>query len=327
LVSSGGLNDGLGHQLDGGAGDSTPGGDYTTTFTVNPLAAGTRIVSIDDFARGPGQNGGLGQEVILPATPTSGPPTATSGIPINISDGSGVDSFDLTFEFDPTLLDVTGVTLPAGWTSNPAVVQTLSSGREKWTLGAFRGTGVALSSGITALATIQARVLQNAPYGESHLIDLEVQEVTDVNTVPIPTIADDAVHSVNYVGDANMSIFPVTYSTGDLAAMQNWIGQAGNPANYPSFNAYPNTDAIIVADTNNSSTLTTADINQVQQESTGQPGSPFIPAVNSGMMMMLQSQSSSSSLGASDGLDDAKKEKTTTIARGLFSNAPIGVLS
>jgi len=33
------------------------------------------------------------------------PANTTTGIPINISEGTGVESFDLTFEFDPTLLD------------------------------------------------------------------------------------------------------------------------------------------------------------------------------------------------------------------------------
>jgi len=222
------------------------------------------------------------------------------------------------------------VTFPAGWTANPVNVQTLPSGREKWTLGAFRGAGVALPAGMAPLAFIQAIVRNSDPmgpapaYGESHLIDLEVQEVADVNLAEIPSIADDAVHSVNYVGDANRN---QTYTSGDITAMQNWIGQSGNPATYAFLPQYLNTDAITVADVNNNSQLTTADVSQVQQEAAGQPGSPLIPAIPPAPppMMLVAQSSSGPDILTTGGLDDKKKE--TTIARGLFSNAPIGVLS
>src|SRR5581483_5849831 len=79
-----------GELLDGNA-DGTPGDNYTTTFTV---ASSAVVVSIPDFARGPGQS------VDLPAG-------VGTGILLHLSDGVGVDSVDLKLLYDPALLSIT----------------------------------------------------------------------------------------------------------------------------------------------------------------------------------------------------------------------------
>ena len=67
-----------GEALDGD-GDQQPGGDFTGTVQVT--AASARVISLPDFARGPGQT------VDVPAT--------AGGLPLKISDGTGVLSVDL----------------------------------------------------------------------------------------------------------------------------------------------------------------------------------------------------------------------------------------
>ena len=100
--------DSLGGDLDGNANGGTA--SYSTTFTVatNPSAV---TLSLPSFVRGPGQT------VNVPVTGT--------GIPIHLSDGTGVTSVDITITYDPTMLTITGASLgssvPSGWTFTPNV--------------------------------------------------------------------------------------------------------------------------------------------------------------------------------------------------------------
>ena len=104
-----GLRDTAGGLLDGD-GDGTPGGHYIATFTVAASAA--RVVSVPDFARGPGQ------PVDLPAT--------GAGLPIRLDDGAGVTSARLVLAYDPSLLVITaaavGSALPSGADGRPRPV-------------------------------------------------------------------------------------------------------------------------------------------------------------------------------------------------------------
>ena len=69
--SANGFHDPAGELIDGNR-DGVAGGDYVTSFTVTPSPL---VLSVPDFARGPGQ------AVNVPATGV--------GIPIRLSDGSG----------------------------------------------------------------------------------------------------------------------------------------------------------------------------------------------------------------------------------------------
>ena len=75
-----------GNLLDGNA--AAPRATTTsTTFTVAPSSA--RVLALPDFARGPGQ------PVVIPAA------TGT-GLPLTISDGTGVTSISLSVTYNPT---------------------------------------------------------------------------------------------------------------------------------------------------------------------------------------------------------------------------------
>ena len=98
-----------GHLLDGDQ-DGFDGGDCVTTLTV--ASSTVRWVSVPDFCRGPGQ------AVDVPAT--------GAGIPIKLSNGTGVQAADFVLEYDPALLTITGVSLgaglPATWSDRKSVV-------------------------------------------------------------------------------------------------------------------------------------------------------------------------------------------------------------
>ncbi len=330
------FNDGIGNNLDGGAGDLVPGGDYTTQFTVAAPPAGTRIVSIDDFARAASST--TGQIVSLP----DNAPAATAGLPINISDGTGVTRFTVTVAYDAALLVVSGFNAPAGWSvsmtsSNPGA----TSGRVLLTLS---GSGPALPAGLTALGYLQASVRPNATYGDSQLLNVEV---TVVATGPNPAdvlavVADDAVHSVNYVGDANKNKI---YTSGDANDVLAQSTAGANPSLYANFVNYPNTDATVVADVNNNSILTSQDAQQVNLEATAGLGSgslqiPAIPPGPAAPSLLLSGGAStgtsnlfSTVLGNYSGntnwsrLEDQLKNSSVLdangVPKGLFSTTPI----
>ena len=79
-------------------GNGAPGSNYVTTLTVASPPANAVVVSIPDFTRGDGQT------VNVPAS-------VATGIPLTLSNGSGITSVSLQLPYDPALLDITGATV------------------------------------------------------------------------------------------------------------------------------------------------------------------------------------------------------------------------
>ncbi|MGA2441979.1 MAG: cohesin domain-containing protein, partial [Tepidisphaeraceae bacterium] len=131
-----------------------PSGNYVHGFTVGALGD---IVSLSDFARGPGQAVNL-------------PTTSTAGIPINLSNGSDVTAVDFYLAYDSNLLTITGVNpgsgFPAnGWSitfnnSTPGQLQVTVSGTTP------------LASGVVNLVDLVASVPSNATYGLSAALNI-----------------------------------------------------------------------------------------------------------------------------------------------------------
>ncbi|MGA2496150.1 MAG: cohesin domain-containing protein [Tepidisphaeraceae bacterium] len=231
-----------GEQLDGD-GDGNPGGDYVASFTV--AAPSARIVSLGDFARGPGQT------VNLPATGT--------GLPIQISDGTGVSSVQLTLTYDASLLTIDGVTGPAGWS-----VDTTGSTPGQLVVSA---AGPTLADGVTSLLTLDAAVPSSARYGASELLRISGLQV---NGEAIAATADDAVHKVAFLGDATGDR---SYSALDAADISRVVAGLDT-----GFAAYPLTDPVIVGDVTGDGTLLGLDATEVAREAVLLPV-PQIPGV------------------------------------------------
>jgi hypothetical protein len=166
-----------GSLLDGN--QTSGGGDpYTAAFTIAPN--GLPTVSLPDFARGPGQ------EVNVPG--------GGAGIPLRISNGLGVNSVDLVFAYDPSLLTITAITPSATLPSGALVQPNLT------VPGIVRlhiALPSALSAGAQELAFIQATVRTTAPYRAK-----QVLHFTEVKVNELEAVGDDAIHVVAYLGDA-----------------------------------------------------------------------------------------------------------------------------
>ena len=101
-----GFRDRRGLLLDGDN-DGIGGDDFHGVFTVAEQVGNPVVVSLPDFARGPGQDANL-------------PANTTAGIPLSISRGAGMRNAHISGDYDPTLLTISGATagpaMPAGTT-------------------------------------------------------------------------------------------------------------------------------------------------------------------------------------------------------------------
>ncbi len=182
-----GFKDNTGALLDGD-GDGTPGGDYSSQFTVNEPAAGTVTVGIPDIVRGPGQ------EVNVPAN-------VTTGIPLSLSDGTNIRAIDARIAYDPDLLNITaaapGPDAPAG----ASVV--LNSSTPGLAILVYFSSNP-LAAGEVVPITLTASVPTDnasANYGSQQILDVHDVVISDGNDNESPVLADQALHVLTFFAD------------------------------------------------------------------------------------------------------------------------------
>jgi hypothetical protein len=188
------------------SGDGTPGGNFVyDTFTV--AASQAIVVSLPDFARGPGQR------VNVPSyDPSRQPPLDEdlnqAGLPIRLSNANGVTSVMLTLQYDPALLTITDVLsglVPGTRTSDNqflgSVVSDLSTPGQ---IGLLFYASQPLTGTNITIARLSALVPETADslYGSAGVLHFAS---VSVNGSTAYATADDAVQVVALFGDANMN--------------------------------------------------------------------------------------------------------------------------
>jgi ELWxxDGT repeat protein len=261
-----GFKSATGELLDGDS-NGVPGGNYVTTFGVASSTA--RVVSLPDFARGATST--AGQNVNLSFD------NGNPGIPVTISDGTGVLAMDFDIVYNPSLLDLSssffGV-LPASWTTT---VNLVSAGRMRLSLS---GTSP-LSAGSQIVTRLLATVPANAPYGASDLVRIEnlnVYTQTGGN-VPIPSIADAGLHKAIFVGDTN--------ADGQYTAQDAGWTSGVIVGTYTGFDAHSWTDPSIVANVNQNSGLDGLDSSWIARKGLFNSLQPEIPNLPSGNIAIM----------------------------------------
>ncbi len=230
-----GFRDTSGGLLDGNS-DGTAGDDYVATFRVdNPSNA--VILSVPDFARGPGQ------AVTLVAG-------SSVGIPLRLSDGTGVESLDLTLRYNSALLTIGVATLAAGV---PGTL--LQTGSTANSVSYHYSTSVPLGSGPRTLLSVQAIVPSTAPYASKEVLDLTG---LSLNGGAILVLGDSGLHEVSYVGDTDGS---GDYGSHDAAL----IARVGVFLD-SGFAAYRLVDPLIVGDVDGSGDLGSFDASLVARK-------------------------------------------------------------
>jgi hypothetical protein len=229
---------GSGALVDGNtSGLSTP--DYTKVFSVAPTSG--PVLSIGEFARGPSQ------AVNIPASNTS------AGIPMRITQGTGVSSVAFTLRYAPALLSITGASLGAGLQG--AVLNADLSNAASGVIGIEISGLSGLTSSPLTLLQLQANVPALATYGAEHVLDIQDLKF---NQGALVGIDDDGMHVVAYLGDAEGV---PRYSSSDTLRIQRVIVRLDT-----GFSAYPLVDPVIVGDVNVNGRLDATDTLLIQRK-------------------------------------------------------------
>lgn len=242
-----------GELLDGNA-NGTVSDDYSNSFTIADYS-NARVVSLPDVARGPGQSIDFSQM-----------PLGATGLPIRISDGSGVTSVGLELGYDPALLTIGAVSptaATAGWSINTSASSTGHL--------VIQATGPALGGGQQNLFSISATVASTALYGAAQ--ELRLSSVS-LNGGDIAAVGDRAMDKVTFIGDATGD---QTYSALDASLVaRNVVGLD------TGFDQYLLTDPRVVADVTGDGTLSGLDAYYIARAAVDPDHTPIVPTLPAG---------------------------------------------
>jgi hypothetical protein len=260
LNAGGGFLDGLS--------SGTPGsGDFTASFVVSAGALREDAVWVPDVAEGPGQ--------LLNAP---GMNQAGGGYPIYLADGNGVAGVQVTLNYNPNLLQVTGAT-GANFTlspfSTPGHAVLIYSGPA---LASTPGTPVTI--GYLTAQVPGGTTANPMPYRARDLLTLTNITLSGGGHTPVPSTT--ALHLVAYVGDADGN---GAYSSGDAVLITHVALQSDS-----GFAAYPLVDPIIVADTDGSGFIPADASLQVNEAGVGFPTTSLpSPPIPPGVVFQISS--------------------------------------
>jgi hypothetical protein len=239
--------DGDGDQIDTEVPD-----DYMTSFVIGPTAPGTRVVSIKDFARGPGQT-------------VNDTPESPNGLAVSVNNTTNMVSINFELDYDPNLLQVFGAQLASDPVSKGWNLTFNNAGPGQAFVSAFGVTP--LSGAAEPVILLNALVPNAAPYEAA-----EVLKITNLlvggNSGILPSKADYAVHKNVYLGDADGD---GTYTGFDAALISRVVAHLDT-----GFDANDWTDPVIVANVTRTGSLNSLDASYVAQKAVHLPR-PEIP--------------------------------------------------
>ncbi len=227
-----------------GDGNGATGDDFVATFPVAAAAPNAVTVGLPDFVRGPGQT------VNLPAD-------TSDGIPLSLSDGSGVRSVSLQISYNAALLEITAATVAAGMPEGSTV--SLNRPIPGFAIITFTSP-TDLPAGGQTFVNLRAQVPTanaNENYGAANLLDVQGITVLDSGGTPLPVIDDDGVQVAAYFGDASGN-GRVNASDAALVARVAALLDSG-------FSSSPVTDPVIMGDISGNERLNAADASLVAQ--------------------------------------------------------------
>ncbi len=252
LSGAGGWLDTSADQLDGQANGGT--GNYTNSFTVTAPST-EPVVSIPDFARGPGQ------PINVPAT--------GAGLNVQLSNATNIVSVDFDFVYNPSLLTITGATkavgLPADW---GITTNNVSAGQINFTVSGI----TPISGSLLNILTLTASIPTNAPYASAADLQLTNLVVSQLSVGTIPSLADSTMQKVAYLGDTD----------GDGHLTGNDAGLISRVVVHldSGFDAYQLTDPTLVGDVSGDGIITGFDASEDLSASVHLP-EPTIPTIPS----------------------------------------------
>ncbi len=259
-----GFVDSLNGPLDGANNGNPAGSNYTATFVVTTPPV---VVAIPPFARGPDSVDTIDM-----------PNSATTGIPLNVSVGSGITSGKFTLQYNSALLSITAafantslsgasLSLDAASTAGTAILD-FSSPTALTQAGALRLGGLTATVPATANSLYRSKAL------------LHWSGVT-LNGGAINAEGGDAVEVVAYFGDASGTANGALSGgdASDISAVATGTSTNATLGTLGGFSAFPLADPVIVADLNNDGLVDASDVTLLNSVLSGTPRTqiPTIP--------------------------------------------------
>jgi hypothetical protein len=293
-----------GAALDGNN-DGVNGDRYTTTFTV--AAPAGVAVTLPDFARGPDAS-----------TAINVPNNSTNGIPVALSNGSGVTDAAFVLNYDATLLTITGGTVNPALTGATFTVTTSGSGAAAQATITFH-SNTPLAAGAVRLGGLVATVPDNAPYKSKEVLHWSS---LSLNGGTIAAIADDGAQVVAFLGDTSGD---GTYTSADSVLISRVASAADS-----GFAAFPVLDPVIVGDVSGNGLIQSNDgallNNYLGGSTTPQvPNYPGVPSNNPSGPDPVLSIPSGLTVGAGGtvtvpvNIDDPHPEGSTGLTQALIA--------
>ena len=213
--------------------------NYVTTFVVNNPANAV-VVSLPDFARGPGQAVNV--------------PNTGSGLPLQLLNTAAtavtVTSVTMQLVYNSSLLTVTGASGVPGGSS--VTLNTTTAGVAIIT---FTSPGLVLSGGAGQnIIGLTAQVPTSAPYAAKEILDLKNIQI---NGGTITAIDAAAIHVVGFLGDADGTGSYDVVDALRVAQVDVGIGTG--------FSAWPLADPTVIADVTGGGAITVVDALRLAQ--------------------------------------------------------------
>jgi PKD repeat protein len=263
-----GFTDSQGILLDGNN-DGQAG--EAATIPVDVLNAASLIVSVPDFARGPGQ------PVNLPAD--------GAGVPIRVRASAGsqiLRSMDFTITYDPALLHITGVTRGSAiqgaiFDGSEVAVDVTTPGIAKFLIALSQDLTVGTTPLDLVSVTADVPLTAASRYRDKQVLSLSNIVAASNTGATLGATADDGLQLVAYLGDTSGD-GQYTSLDASLAIRQ----RLGTDKVLPNFALL---DPVLVTDTTGDGAILSLDITHIIRARFGQ-SSVFIPPLPSGAITL-----------------------------------------
>ena len=210
-----------GKLLDGN-GDGTPGGDFTTNFTA---VATDRTLIIPDVVRGPGQD--------LRVNSTD------NGIPVKISDGQNIFTFEMSINYDPNLINVSELVVSSALGGNLDITYNVTIPGRIDIVG-ISPTG--LPAGAQTLFFVRGTVPSTASYRTKCNLGVSDLKLFKLDGSNFTSTVDSGLMLNSYIGDVTGD---GRYNSLDSLRIQRYLVNLDR-----WFTQYPLIDPVVIADVN-----------------------------------------------------------------------------
>ena len=270
--ASNGFVDLLGAPLDGANNGNPAGSNYVATFVVTAPPVARATIGIPAFARGPDSVDTINL-----------PNDVAEGIPLGVSNGSGITSGTFTLTYNSALLNVSGASVNTSLTGASLSLDAASTPGTA-ILDFSSPIPLANSTAVVQLGGLVATVPNSAASLYKSKALLHWTGVT-LNGGAISVVGGDAVQVVAYFGDATGDGTLSGGDASDISAVATGTSTNAALGTLSGFSAFPLADPVIIGDLSGNGNADAPDVTLVNSYLAGTPR-PQIPSIPTGLTIV-----------------------------------------